>query len=263
MQKYRPFRPTDSAAQARQDKAYARLQQPVAKRPVQPQPCPEPKTTAQDAQNMDHIFNRLYQDRTKAQEIRRQQILHKEKDKYTERELNGPEISERVVPGKVTKELTADYDPDKILEARTTQYEKQRRQELLATTTSEAVVKHITKDMDPEERKAALDAFRKRMAETQEKPSTITENVLVKQMSSNGRDTYSLKKETFNFRPQITKFDPEQLGIPQNKRKTFRSKEPQYFPQSSQAGDFKPRINTNYKVRDYKNEVMMALFSNQ
>lgn len=107
-------------------------------------------------------------------------MLHKEKDKYTERELSGPEISERVVPGKVTKELTADYDAGKILKARTTQYEKQRRQELLATTTSEAVVKHLTKDMEPNERKAALEAFRRRMAEAQEKPSTITENVLVK-----------------------------------------------------------------------------------
>ena len=188
-------------------------------------------------------------------------MINKEKDKYTERELSGPEISERVTPGKVTKELTADYDPERILKARTTQYEQQRRQELLATTTSEAVVKHITKDMSPDERKAAIEAFHKRMAEAQEKPSTITENVLVKQVSNNGRETYSLKKETFNFKPQITKFNPQQLGITQAKRKTFRSKEPQYFPQSSQVGDFKPRINTNYKTRDYKNEVMMALFS--
>lgn len=171
-----------------------------------------------------------------------------------------------MAPGKVTQELTADYDPEAILRARTTQYEKQRRQELLQTTTSEAVVKHLTRDMDPAERKAALDAFRKRMAKAQEKPTTITENVLVKQVASNGRETYALKPETFDFKPKITKFDPHRLGIsPDEKkpRKTFRANGNSYFPQAAEVGDFQPHINTGYKVRDYRSEVMAALFSNQ
>ncbi|CAL6020761.1 Conserved_hypothetical protein [Hexamita inflata] len=235
---------------AQQEAAFDRLQKQRVKKDLEE---PVQKQTV-SFEKQAQAINRLYKP---AAPVPKQRILTSDEVQLQcIKEITAPE-TEKVPMSAYSKELTDGYQFKVVMEHTAKKYEEKRRLELLRSTTSEEIVKRLTKNLPAAERLFWSEELKKR----QQKITPVEKPVKELQMSTfNNRTVYKLVEPECDFKPKINK----SIGAEGQKLRTDRKLDDQIKKKCAQIQPvqeyrFQPTL-VSKKGKDYKQEIIGTLF---